>query len=64
MNNFLHYAPAFDTKQAASFLGLSVSCLNHWRIQDRGPKFIRLGDGPKPRIRYRIRDLENYANGD
>ena len=40
MTDVLQKAPALDTAQAAAFLGLSKSCLDHWRFRNVGPIFI------------------------
>ena len=32
-----------DTREAAAFLGLSATCLEHWRGLRKGPPFVRVG---------------------
>lgn len=49
------------THQAALFLQVSVSALNHWRSDNFGPTFIKLGQGSKGPIRYTIGDLRAYV---
>lgn len=34
---------ALRVTQAAHYLGLSVNTLNKWRVQGRGPNFVKLG---------------------
>ena len=34
--------------------------LDRMRQEGRGPRFVRLGSGPRPRIRYRMRDLHDF----
>ena len=46
--------------QLALRWGLSINTLNQWRAAGTGPKFIRLGDGERPRIRYRMSDILAY----
>lgn len=41
---------------AAAHLGLSVSTLNKWRVQGRGPRFLKLGRA----VCYRIQDLDAW----
>ena len=46
-----------NTREAASLLSLKKNTLEIWRVQGRGPAFVRLGRA----IRYRIGDLENFV---
>ena len=49
-----------DTREAAAFLGLSATSLEHWRGLRKGPPFVRVG----PRaIRYAQTDLEAWLAG-
>jgi len=43
-------------RDAASFLGITQRTLQDWRLNRRGPAFIRLGR----RIAYDSRDLEHF----
>lgn len=44
-------------KEASRILGFSIRTLQKWRIQGRGPIFVRVS----PRaIRYRLDDLESW----
>jgi excisionase family DNA binding protein len=49
--------PLLTEKEAAEKLGMSVAALRRWRLEMRGPTFIRVGT----RIRYREEDLESYV---
>ena len=44
------------TREAAAFLRLSESALNHWRLEGRGPAFTRFGR----QVRYRRADVERW----
>ncbi len=58
--SFGSYAPAdlVNRKEAASLLGLSFRSLEAWASTGtKGPPFIRLGEGPKAHVRYRVGDL-------
>jgi excisionase family DNA binding protein len=44
--------------EAANYLGVSLSALNHWRSERRGPVYVKL-EGRL--IRYRLADLEKYV---
>lgn len=46
--------------QLALRWGLNLNTLSQWRAAGTGPKFIRLGDGNRPRIRYRMSDIIAY----
>jgi len=47
-----------NTKQAAEYLGLKYGTLHGWRFNGTGPKYIKMGGA----VRYRIDDLEDFAN--
>ena len=40
--------------------GLSLHTLSQWRVNNSGPSYLRLGDGERPRIRYRMSDILAY----
>lgn len=42
--------------EAARFMNLSVNTLRAWRLQRRGPVFLKLGKA----VRYRPEDLEDF----
>jgi predicted DNA-binding transcriptional regulator AlpA len=45
-------------KEAATFLGVSVSCLANWACTKRQPlPYVKLGN----MVRYRMRDLEAFV---
>jgi excisionase family DNA binding protein len=46
-----------STREAANYLRVSPSTLEHMRIVGRGPKFFRIGR----QVRYRLEDLERFA---
>jgi excisionase family DNA binding protein len=50
------------TKEAAEYLGLSVSHLNKLRHYGRGPLYRKLGDRPGSAVRYRQSDLDAWAD--
>lgn len=52
-------APFLDTRQAATLLQLSHRTLERWRLEGRGPAFLKLGAGGA--VRYRMADLEVWA---
>ena len=47
-----------DEKEAARMLGYTIRALQSWRLQGRGPKFVRVS---AKSIRYRVQDLESWA---
>jgi predicted DNA-binding transcriptional regulator AlpA len=54
MSKLLH------TRDAADYLGLTPTTLEHWRCLRKGPPFVKIG----PRaIRYRLSDLLGWIEG-
>ncbi len=47
---------ALTESQAAERLALSPATLRAWRLQDKGPRFVRLGRA----IRYLSGDLDDF----
>jgi len=45
-----------DTRDAARYLGVAYQTLNLWRVEDRGPAYLRLGR----LVRYRQADLDAW----
>jgi hypothetical protein len=45
-----------NTREAALFLGVSVSTLKKWRVEKKGPPYIK-GAGATGHPRYRRSDL-------
>ena len=45
-------------REAAAFLDLQPATLRHWRVQDRGPVFYRIGGA----IRYHHKDLKSFLD--
>jgi predicted DNA-binding transcriptional regulator AlpA len=39
-------------------LRVSVACVRRWRLERRGPKFVKIGS----LVRYRPEDLEQWVN--
>ena len=48
-------------EQAALYLCVSVSTLNHWRSDGKGPKFVKLCGSSRGAIRYRLGDLRTFV---
>lgn len=40
--------------------GVALGTLSNWRRAGKGPKFVRLGDGPRARVVYKLADVMNY----
>ena len=47
--------------QAALYLAVSASTLNHWRSDGKGPRFVKLCGSTRGAIRYRLADLRTYC---
>lgn len=61
-NDLMHPA------EVAARYGMTPESLANWRYEGKGPQYIRLGRGRRPRVMYRVSDvlkweLENAAGG-
>lgn len=45
-----------SVEEAAASLGLAKGTLDKWRVQGRGPKFLKLGSA----VKYRAEDIEAF----
>jgi predicted DNA-binding transcriptional regulator AlpA len=45
------------TRETAGYLRLAVTTLEHWRLEGRGPKWIRLS---KRQVRYRRDEIDRW----
>lgn len=45
--------------EAAEHLGISPKTLRAWRLQGRGPRYVKLGRA----VRYLVQDLDQWASG-
>ena len=45
-------------QQAANFIAVSVAALRKWRVQGRGPVFLKLGT----LVRYRLEDINKWLS--
>ena len=46
--------------QLARLLNLKPQTVRAWRLRGHGPRYIRLGNGPKAPVAYRQRDVEEW----
>lgn len=46
-----------SVREAAAFLGVSVSTLNKWRVYGCGPRYTKMGGA----VRYSQADLESFV---
>lgn len=49
------------TTEAAQMLGLAPKTLRNARSLREGPTPLKIGNGPRARVVYRLSDLEKYA---
>ena len=55
-------APEYvSPSQAAVITGVPVKTFEVMRWRGDGPRFFRLGTGPRARVRYRISDLREWV---
>lgn len=40
--------------------GISPKTLQAWRASGRGPRFVKLGAGPRAPVRYRLSELRRW----
>ena len=45
------------TEELARRWRLHPKTLSNWRVKGMGPRFIKLGDGDKGAVRYRLEDV-------
>ena len=46
------------TREAAGYLRLAITTLEHWRLEGRGPAFTRFGR----QVRYRRAEVERWLS--
>lgn len=51
---------ALDEHQAAADLGVEVKTVRKWRLEGRGPRWMKYGPGRAAAVRYRRSDLEEF----
>jgi len=56
--------PLLAETSAAGVLGgdepLSVKTLQAWRASGKGPRFLKLGAGPRAAVRYKLSELRRW----
>lgn len=53
---------ALTARETGVLLGLHEVTLQQWRARGEGPRFIKLGAGRRPAIRYILRDVLAFRN--
>lgn len=48
------------SKELAERWKLSDQILRLWRMKEKGPTYIKLGEGKKASVRYRLEDVEAW----
>jgi predicted DNA-binding transcriptional regulator AlpA len=48
--------------QLAQLLKRKPQTIRAWRLRGHGPKYIRLGNGPKAPVAYRRTDIEEWLD--
>lgn len=51
-----------DTRTAAAVLGLSARTLEGLRVRGGGPRFRKLGPGPRASVRYAVDDVRAWLD--
>lgn len=50
------------SEQLAGLLGITHKTIRRWRQTGDGPRHIKLGTGPKARVRYRTSDVNKWLD--
>ena len=58
----LQTSPVLTSREAAAHLGVQPQTLRKWRVSGKGPTYIRLGNSPRARVAYRLRDLDQWLD--
>ena len=48
------------TKEVAEILKVTQVTLRKWRSAETGPSYFCIGEGSRPRVRYRRQDIEEW----
>lgn len=54
------YPDIMNTDQAAAYLQLEPTTLEHWRLKKIGPRFARLSSNRRKNVVYRKKDLDAW----
>ena len=47
-------------KELAKRWSTATNTLARWRVSRVGPKYLKMGEGTRSRVRYRLSDIEDY----
>ena len=50
------------TEELARRWRMNENTLRRWRLDGLGPNYIKMGEGPKSSVRYRLADIENFED--
>ena len=56
-------AELLTTAQVAAILKISVPVLGNWRSAGRGPRYLKLTQGMRGCVRYKMADVMNVIEG-
>ncbi len=59
LNNSGQTVRLLNEYDVAEIFRLSVATMRHWRLVQKGPKWLKLGSA----VRYRPEDVQAYLNG-
>jgi len=48
------------TKELSARWKINENTLRHWRIDGIGPRFVKMGEGARSSIRYKLKDIAEY----
>jgi len=55
-------AQLLTSVQTAQLIGVKPQTIRLWRLQGKGPTYVRLGDSPKARVGYFESDILDWLN--
>ena len=50
-----------NTREVSARTGIPMQTLCNWRIRGIGIPYIKLGEGPKARVKYSVTDIREYV---
>ena len=62
MERIINASTLLTNAEAAQLLGCKPQTLRKWRLEGRGPSYIRLGEAPTARVAYRLSEIETWLS--
>ena len=49
------------TNECGKYLNMCVQTLARWRMEKKGPKYFKLGEGKNSRVFYKAQDVDEWV---